>query len=60
MQVLFINMLPRDGKIKLAMAGVSKNGRKYWFPLARNQFPPARICSVFKKLVSNHISDSFR
>ena len=43
MQDLFTNTFPLDGKIKPSVAGVSENGRK------KNEFPPARIRSIFKK-----------
>ena len=54
MQDLFTNMFPLDGKIKLSVAGVSENGRKKWFPLARKKPPSKRILfQVDRKLVSN-------
>ena len=35
MQDSFKNTFPQDGKIKLAVTGMSENGRKKWFPLPR-------------------------
>ena len=33
MQDLFTNTFPLDGEIKLSVAGVSENGRKFYFIL---------------------------
>ena len=39
-----------DGKIQLAVAGVSQNGRKKWFPLARKSVSTCKNKVVFQKL----------
>ena len=41
----FKNTFPTDGKIKLAVAGASQNGRKKLFPLARKS-----VKVIFRKL----------
>ena len=41
---------PLDGKIKLAVAGVSEIGRKKWFPLARKSVSTSRNQVTFQKL----------
>ena len=43
-------MFPLDGKIKLAVAGVSQIGRKKWFPLARKSVSTSRNKVIFEKL----------
>ena len=43
-------MFPLDGKIKLSVAGVSKYGRKKWFPLARESVSTSRNQVIFQKL----------
>ena len=53
MQGLFTNTFPLDGKIKLRMAGVHKNGRKKKdFHEPENQFPRAGIRLFFKNWIS--------
>ena len=60
MQDLFTNTFPLDGKIKLSVAGVSENGRKKRFPLARKKSPSKRILfQVDRKLVSNDRNGEF-
>ena len=39
---LFANAFPLNGKISLSVAGVSENGRKKWFPLARKSVSTSR------------------
>ena len=46
----FKNTFPLDGKIKLAVAGVSQNGRKKWFLLARVSTSTSRNKVIFQKL----------
>ena len=41
---------PLDRKIKLAVAGLSENGRYKWFPLARKPVPSSRNYVIFQKL----------
>ena len=48
MQDLFTNTFPLDGKIKLSVAGVSENGRKKWFPLARKSVSTSRNKVIFQ------------
>ena len=51
MEVFFKNTFPPNGKIKLAVAGLSENRRKKWSPLARKSvstIPLAGITCLFK------------
>ena len=48
-QNAFNNTFPLDGKIKVAVAGVSQTGRKKWFPLARNSVSPSMYKNNFFK-----------
>ena len=48
MEDLFTNTFPLDGKIKLSLAGVSKNG----FYQPEDQFPPPGIKLFFKNWIS--------
>ena len=50
MQNLFKNTFPLDGKIKLPVAGVSENGRKKWFLLARKSISSSRYKIIFQNL----------
>ena len=45
-------MFSLDGKIKLAVAGVSQNGRKKWFPLARKSVSTSKNKVIFQKFDS--------
>ena len=47
---LFANAFPLNGKISLSVAGVSENGRKKWFPLARKSVSTSRKKIAFQKL----------
>ena len=49
MEGSFKNTFPLDGKIKLAVASVSKNGRKKWFLLARKSVSTSRNQVIFQK-----------
>ena len=49
-QNAFKNTFPLDGKIKLAMTGVSQIRRKKWFPLARKSVSTSRNKVIFEKL----------
>ena len=49
-QNAFKNTFPLDGKIKLAMTGVSQIRRKKWFPLARKSVSTSRNKVIFQKL----------
>ena len=49
MEGSFKNTFPLDGKIKLAVARVSKNGRKKWFLLARKSVSTSRNQVIFQK-----------
>ena len=42
--------LPLDWKIKLAVAGVSQNGRYKWFPLTRKSVLSSRNQVIFQNL----------
>ena len=44
-------MFPLDGKIKLAVAGVSETGKKKQFPLARKSVSASRYKVNFWKIV---------
>ena len=47
----FKNMFPLDGKIKLAVAGVSQDGKqKKWFPLASRSVSTSSNIVIFQKL----------
>ena len=46
----FKNPFPLDEKIRLAVAGVSQNGRKKWFPLARKSVSSSWNKVIFQKL----------
>ena len=46
----FKNKFPLDGKIMLAVAEVSENGRKKWFTLARKSVFTSRNKVVSHKL----------
>ena len=52
-QNAFNNTFPLDGKINLAVAGVSQTGRKKWFPLARNSVSTSRYKVNFSKIGSS-------
>ena len=45
----FKNTFPQDGKIKL-VAGVSQNGRKKCFPLAKKPVSTSKNKVIFQKL----------
>ena len=47
---MLTNKFPLDGKIKLSVARVSKNGRKKWFALARKSVSTSRNKIIFQKL----------
>ena len=49
-QNAFKNTFPLDGKIKLAVAGVSQIGKKKWFPLARKSVSTRRNTVILQKL----------
>ena len=50
MQDSFKNTLPRDGKIKLAVAGLSEERRKKWFSSAKKSVFSSRNKVIFHKL----------
>ena len=53
MEVLFKNTFPLNVKIKVAVAGLSENRRKKWYPLARKSvstIPLAGVTFFFFKL----------
>ena len=47
----FKNTFPRDGKIKLEVAGLFEKRRKEWFTLAKKSVFPSRNKVIFHKLV---------
>ena len=46
----FKNTFPLDGKINLAVAELSQNGRKKWCPLTRKSVSTSRNKGFFQKL----------
>ena len=50
MQDLFANTSPLDEKMKLSVAGVTENGRRKWFPLARKSVSPSQNKVILQKL----------
>ena len=50
MQDLLTDKFPLDQKIKLSVAGVSENGRKKGFPLARKLVSTSKNKVIFQKV----------